>query len=259
MFKRVKIFTFVILMICSLCNAKEILVLGPYRFVKILKVSAKGIQISHHEGTGYLDLKKLSENDKKIIAKEIAEYNECLKDKAKVMAEEKKQKAKAAKDKKAADAFANAFIKAIGQPKTQNGYLLTTYTALAKKYKIKMTIPKKAKDGTLPLLYTQFDTLRKFVAEKTEGSAKQKEALSLIDSHYMIYRNQREASIAARNKKLATQKNKKPAPKAPAKPAAKPAPKPEAKPAAPPATEAPGMPDGMVDGMPGDMPGMMPM
>ena len=253
-----KILTLVILLVCSFCSAKEILVLGPYRFVKVLKVSYKGIQIAHKDGTGYLDLKALSDDDKKLIAAEIAEYNECLKGKAKAIAEEKKQKAKEVKDKKAADAFANAFIKAIGQPKTQTGYLLTSYAALAKRYKVKMTIPKKQKDGTLPLLYKQYEILRKYVAEKTEGSAKQKEALKLLDRHYLVYRQQRNMQITARNKKLAAQKNKKPAAKAPAKPAAKapanPAPKPAAKPAAAPApAESPAGED-----MPGDFPGMMP-
>ena len=103
-----------------------------------------------------------------------------------------------------------------------------------------MTIPKRGKDGTLPLLYGQYETLRKFVEQKTDGSARQKEALALIDSHYSVYRKQRQVTIYNRNKKLAAQQRKqkaaKPAAKAPAKPAPKTAPKP---------APAPDMPDGM--------------
>lgn len=221
----------------SVCNAKEFLVLGEFRHVSILKIDYKGIQIAHSKGTGYLDIEKLSEKDKKLIAAELAEYQECLKNKSKAIAEEKAQQKKEAKELKSANAFAATFIKVHGTPKKQAGYLLGTYTVLARRYKIKMTIPKRRKDGTLPLLYGQYETLRKFVAEKTDGADRQKEALQLIDQHYYVYKQQRQLSIIARNKRLAAQKKKKPAAKAAvkAKAPAKPAAKTPAKPAATPA------------------------
>lgn len=225
----VKITLLCLLFSLSVCNAKEFLFLGEYRHVTILKIDYKGIQIAHSKGTGYLDIEKLSEKDKKLIEAELAEYQECLKNKSKAIAEEKAQQKKEAKELKSANAFAATFIKVHGKPRTQQGYLLTLYAQLAKRYKIKMTIPKRRKDGTLPLLYGQYETLRKFVEEKTDGAPRQKEALRLIDQHYYVYKNQRHISIVNRNKRIAEQQRK----KAPAKAAAKQpaAPKAAAKPA----------------------------
>lgn len=221
--------------------AKKFQDLGPYRNVTVMNVSYKGIQISHLEGISYIKIDLLSPEESQLIAEEIEEYKKQLKDNKKVIAAEK---AKLVKDKKAADKFAADVIKILGQPKPQPGYLLTTFLNFSKRYKYKITIPKRNKDNTLPLLYKQYAELREFIAQKTENSDRQKEVLFLLDKHYRTYQQQRQVTINARNKKLAAAKKKKPAAK-PAAPAAKPAApakKEPAKPAPAPAKKEPAKP-----------------
>ena len=207
-----------------------------------MKVSFKGIQVSHDEGICFLDLKKLSPSDKEAIAEELELYKKESVGASKKFAAEKAQKLK---DKKAADKFVADFKKIMGAPRKQSGYLLSTFTALNNRYKLKLIIPKRNKNGTLPPLIQQYEIIYKFMEDKTHFSAKQQDVLDLLDKHYETYKEQRKEiykKIAAQltkkeealRKKGRTPKAKpvvKPAPKPAAKPAAKPVAKPAAKPA----------------------------
>ncbi len=75
--------------------------LGEYREVQITRITKRGIQITHADGMGYLNLENLSDTEKEAIKDEIAQWEAAKK---KALADSKK----AAANKKIADRQARA-------------------------------------------------------------------------------------------------------------------------------------------------------
>ena len=90
--------------------------LGEYREVQITRITKRGIQITHADGMGYLNLENLSDSEKESIKDEIAQW-EAAKKKAVVDGK------KAVADKKKADQQARA--RKAAAAKTQDAEIAT--------------------------------------------------------------------------------------------------------------------------------------
>lgn len=200
--KITKIVVYVLMLSFSVCMGKEFKTLGPYKYVKILKVNYKGIQIVHSDGMGYIDLKLLSENDRKLIANAIAKHI-SLKAKKDEIIRKKMQKDIALEEKRQKDdLFVENFIKTLKDLQSKSGNLLKTYEEIAKIYKLKIAMPK-SKNDVLPQLYGPHNVVCQFVKNQTKYSSKQEKVLDLLDKYHREYQAKRSASVYKRNEKLA--------------------------------------------------------